>query len=445
MKIDKELARKMTERALEGGAREAEVFMRFRKGVSAESRDLALESAKTSADFGFAVRVIAGRKLGFSYSTDPEYAFRTVDAALEAAKYTEEDRFLAFPDSAGTAQCLQIYDAEVKDASPEEALERAIEIESACMKADPRIKRVRSATASFATEEVYIHNSHGVHGLYVSTSATGQVMAVAEEGGDSQMGWEFMGSAFLKDVDFRKVGERAARKALMMLGAGKTESLKAPVVLDSSISAEFLEIFSSMLSADSVQKGKSLLRDKIGEEVINPAFSIIDDGTLPKQLGTKPFDDEGVPTSRKALIEKGVLKGFMHNTYTAKKAGARSTGNAIKAGMSTTPSVGHLNLYLSPETETVPFDRLIGLAGRGLYIIETMGMHTANPISGEFSIGVSGVLIENGRLTHPVKEAVISGNILGFFEKAQAAADDFRFYGTLGSPSILIGSVDISA
>jgi PmbA protein len=259
------------------------------------------------------------------------------------------------------------------------------------------------------------------------------------------MGWGFGIGRFMEDLDFEAVGIESAHRACMMLGARKVSSTKAAVVLDNHIASDFLSIFSSMLSSENVQKGKSLLAGKVGQQVISPELNIIDDGVLPHGPGSKPIDDEGVPSSRKTLVMKGVLGGFMYNSRTAKKEGRVSTGNAVRGRFSAVPSIGPLNLYISPSEEATAANEMIASVKKGLYIIEAMGMHTANPISGQFSIGVSGMWIEEGELAFPVKEAVLSGNLLDLFGRVISVGDDLRFFGSIGSPSLLIGETEISA
>jgi PmbA protein len=271
-------------------------------------------------------------------------------------------------------------------------------------------------------------------------------MAIAEEGGESQLGWDYQGSRFLKDVSFEEVGRTAARRAAQLLGARKINSIKGFVLLDNSVSTEFLGILSSALSSESVQKKKSMLAGKKGDVVMSDRLNIIDSGLLDGKLGSKPVDDEGVSTSHKILIGKGILNGYLYNTYTAKKDGIASTGNAVRGGFTGLPTVGPTNLYIEPTSAeyTTNFEKLVKNINRGLYVIETMGMHTANPISGEFSVGASGLWIEDGEIKHPVKEAVISGNILDLFKKVVMVGDDLRFYGNIGASSLLIEEIDIS-
>lgn len=453
--LEEKLARQIIDMAMSGGADSAEVYMRTSKGFTAESKAGQLESMKTSRDWGFALRLIKERKSGFSYSTSRDDISRVVAAALNAAKYTEEDPYLRLPENQPYTACPDIFDPAVAGANAQDVFALAREIESGAMGADKRIRQVRSASASLHSGEALIMNSNGLAGNYKSTSATAQVMAVAEEGGESQMGWDFMGGSYLSDVSFARTGAGAAEKALKLLGSIRTAPMKAPVVLDSSVASEFLDVFASMLSAESVQKGKSLLRGRLGDLVISKNVSVMDNGLLPHGMGSSPFDGEGVPVTEKTLIDAGTLKCYMHNTYTAAKesmrAGAKSsvcvsTGNAVRSGLSF-PSVGPLNFYLkgADGAKPVKLEELFSRAGRGLYVLEAMGMHTVNPVTGEFSIGVSGLLIENGMPSHPVKEAIISGSLLDFFKDVEAVGDDLRFYGSTGSPSILIGPTDISA
>jgi PmbA protein len=271
-------------------------------------------------------------------------------------------------------------------------------------------------------------------------------MAIAGEGEESQVGWDYMGSRFLGDVDFEALGQNAARCAVRLLGSRNMRGCRASVILDNSVTVDFLGILASSLSSEAVQKGKSLLTGKIGKRVISSGINIIDSGLLGGRLGSSPVDGEGVPSQEKILVSEGVLKTFLYNTYTANKGGTVSTGNAVR-GPGSLPSVGISNLFMSSSPELVPLqrERLFNLVSRGLYVVDAMGVHTANPISGEFSVGVTGIWIEDGQEKYPVKEAVISGNILDFFDKITAVGDDLRFYGNMGAPSLVISDVDISA
>jgi len=210
---------------------------------------------------------------------------------------------------------------------------------------------------------------------------------------------------------------------------------------------DFLGVFASSLSSEAVQKGRSLLADRLGTAIISPRINIIDSGLLAGRLGSKPLDDEGVATRTTPLVHEGVLRSFLFNTYTARKGNAASTGNAVRGSFAALPGVGVTNLFIEPSgaAACIPRDRLFGALGKGLYIVDAMGVHTANPISGDFSIGVSGIWIENSEVTYPVKEAVIPAICSISSTRSRVCPMTSGSTGVLGSPSLIISDVDVSA
>jgi PmbA protein len=448
MGMNEEFAIKLMEIALKKGADKAEVYVKTSKSLGIEVKEQKIDTLESSITMGYCIRVIKDNRLGFSYSTNPNEMDTVAENAIEASKYSEPDDYLELPSALQPSAIGQplIFDNDIASLSEDEAINRTLLIESSAFNEDNRIKKIRKASGSFSINNTYIANSHGISAHYQSTGCSAQLMAIAEQGSESQLGWDYQGSRFLKDVSFEEVGRTAARRAAQLLGARKINSIKGFVLLDNSVSTEFLGILSSALSSESVQKKKSMLAGKKGDVVISDRLNIIDSGLLDGKLGSKPVDDEGVPTSHKILIGKGILSGYLYNTYTAKKDGIASTGNAVRGGFTGLPTVGHTNLYIEPTSAeyTNRFENLAKNINRGLYVIETMGMHTANPISGEFSVGASGLWIEDGEIKHPVKEAVISGNILDLFKKVVMVGDDLRFYGNIGASSLLIEEIDIS-
>ncbi|MBZ0155746.1 MAG: TldD/PmbA family protein [Alphaproteobacteria bacterium] len=445
--MDKEFVEKLVGKALDTGADEAEVYLRTVRRLGIEVRDRKVDTLESSVTRGYCVRVIRDKRVGFSYSTDPGEADSVAERAVEASKYTEPDEFAGLPSSFSPPPGPGgIYDDAIASLSEEEAIQRVLLIESSAREEDTRITRIRKASGGFSVSSISIANSHGIFFNYASTGCSASLSAVAEDRNESQIGWDYSGSRLLREVSFEQTGRNAAQKALQLLGARKIAPLKGFVLLDNAIATEFLEIFSAALSSEMVQKKKSMLAGKRGEQVVSPRINLVDNGLLTGKLGSKPVDDEGVPVTTKTLIEKGVLQGFLYNTYTARKEGCRSTGNALRGGFTGLPSVGPTNLYLESAAE----EYKTGLAGlleridRGFYVLETMGMHTANPISGEFSVGASGLWIEGGEIRYPVKEAAISGNILSLFNNIVMVGDDLRFYGNIGSSSLLIEGIDIS-
>lgn len=443
--MNTEFGLKILEAAKTAGADSAEVFLRKSSSLSIDAKHQEIETLEKSSTEGFCLRVIRDGRLGFSFATDPAAWESVVTQAIEASRHAEPDEFNALPSVSGYSN-VSVYDNAIAAIPETDAIHSALAIEQAAIAADRRITRVRKASASYTSSETRILNTFGIDAYYRSTACTAQVTTVAEEAGESQMGWDYQGSRFLKNIDFVQVGKKSAERALGLLGAEKITSVKGSAVLDNSVTADFLGLLSTSLSSESVQKKKSMFAGRIGQTVLAPRLNVIDSGLMPGMLGSRPFDDEGVGTTAKTLIEHGELKGFLYNTYTARKEGVSSTGNAVRGGIKGMPTVGASNLFLdaaAPEYRA-SFDALVGRIDRGMIVTETMGMHTANPISGEFSVGVSGFWVENGRIIRPAKEAVISGTILDLFKGVVLVGDDLIFYGNIGAPSLLIEGIDIS-
>ncbi|MFZ6016698.1 MAG: TldD/PmbA family protein [Nitrospirota bacterium] len=444
--MNTEFAARLLEIALYKGVDEAEVYIKSSKGLSIEVKDQKIDALESSLSFGYSLRVIKDRRLGFSYSTDRENLGSVVDNAVGAARWADMDEYLELPEVSDSGN-VDIFDSMISSIGEDEAIKRVLILEKAAYEEDRRIKKIRKAVGTFSKAETIIINSKGIDAEYSSTACTAHIMAIAEDGMDSQMGWDFAGSRFLSEVSFEDVGRNAARRATQLLGSRRINAQKAYVILDSAVAADFIGIFASSLSSEYVQKGKSLLSGRLGSLVISSKINIADNGLLSGKLGSRPVDDEGVSSRAKTLIREGVLQGYLYNTYTAKKDGVSSTGNAVRSGFSGLPSVGVSNLYIEAvsKSDVMEFNELFNAMDNGLYITEAMGVHTANPISGEFSIGVSGLWIEKGRIKFPAKEAVISGNILDFLGRIEAVGNDIRFYDNIGAPSLLIGPTDISA
>jgi PmbA protein len=451
-------------KAINRGCDEAELFLKDVKGISVEAKNGKVEALEASLDFGIALKVIKKQRIGFSFATSPDSIGKMVDEALLGAEWTYEDKCIGIPDYMPSRD-VAIFDANIQRLKEEDIINDAILLEEISLSFDERIKKVRKAEVSSGVSNTTIINSKGINAAYKSSYYSAHVTALAQDsGGDSQMGWEYASSRRRSDVDIKAVGKEASKRAIELLGSKKISAARVPVILSTPVAVDFLEILSASLSSEAVQKQRSFLTGKVGQNIISGLVDIIDDGTMDWGAGTRPVDDEGVPAMNKTLVSQGMLKGYIYNTYTAKKDGISSTGNAVRGGFKSLPGVGVTNIYIKAAESKVGIDSYRGSAGagtngrlplqelelvrslsKGILILGAMGVHTANPISGDFSVGISGLWIEDGEAAYPVKEAVMSGNILDMFNKVEAVGKDLRFYGGTGSPSLLIGDMDISA
>ncbi len=437
-------AEEIVKMAMEKGSDSAEVYMKSSRGISAEAKDGEVEALEVAADRGISLKIVKNKRLGFAFTTAPDDIGKMVDDAVQAAEWTGVDEFMDIPEFGATDDVL-ILDENIKNIKEDDVIKDALLLEKSAIEFDERIKKVRKAEAGAGTATTSIANSKGVNVTYESSYYSAYLTALAEDGkGDSQMGWDYAGSRRLSDINVKLVGEEAARRAMELLSSRKISAVKVPVILSPSVAGEFLDILSASISAEAVQKQRSFLAGKAGQKIISPLVEIIDDGRMEWHIGTKPVDDEGVSTKTKTIISEGILNGYIHNTYTAKKDGTVSTGNAVRGGFKGLPGVGGTNFYIKPS-EGSSADGLVKSLKKGIVVLGAMGVHTANPVSGDFSVGISGLWVENGEVAYPIKEAVISGNVLELFNKVEAVGSDLKFYGSTGSPSLLIGEMDVSA
>jgi len=442
--MHKHIAEKILSLSNDLKADAAEVFLRSSASTSIEVKEQKVDAFDRAKDIGAGLRILVDGKMGFAFTTDlSENALETLTrSAITNARNIEPDPFHSIPARpAVDYRSITMYDPELVALSEKEKIERVMAMEREAFGVDQRIKRIRKASASFSESETLIMNTHGAEVSYRGTAASSSIEVVAEDKGESQAGSDFDVKRFYRKLMMEEVARRAAKKALDLLGARHIDSVKAPVVLDAEVAGDFLSILASGFSAESVQKKRSLFMGKLGTEVTAPLITVYDDGLLAEGLGSAPSDDETVPMNKKTVIDKGRLALFLYNTYTANKDKTVSTGNGMRGGFKGIPGVGVTNLYIEPGTSSL--EDLISSTSSGLYVTEVMGAHTANHISGDFSVGATGFWIEKGRKVYPVREITIAGNILDLMKNVDAVGSDLRFSGRIGSPSLRVKELSI--
>ena len=422
--------------AIRMGAQLAEAYICNSKELKIEVREGRVETMKLAGNRGMGLRVVRDSRTGFSFSTDlsPAGVKEAAAQAIANCGLTAEDPFLQLPSPGVFYPELDIYDPAIRETTVEEKIDLAKSMEEAARSFDPRVKIIESSTYLDGEEEVIIANNLGLKLSYKGAYCGIYLALTAGEGDDSQTGFDLDFNLKYHSLKPEEVGRKAAGQAVRMLGARPVTTRKTPVVLDPYVAAGFLDLISTALTSEAVQKGRSLFAGKKDTEVASGKITVIDDGTLPGGIASAPFDGEGVATSRTVLIEDGVLKGYLYNTYTAAKDGVCSTGNGVRNSFKGTPEVGVTNIFIKPGS--VPAEQLFSELEKGIYITEVMGMHTANPISGDFSVGVSGLLIEKGQLTRPVRGMALGGNIMDLLAGGDAVGKDLDFFGGRGAPTL---------
>jgi PmbA protein len=439
-----QVAEGIVARAKSGGAGMAEVYINNNNELTVEVRGGKVETMKLAEETGLGLRLMLGGKVGFAYTSDLNAGALddVVGQALANASGTSRDPHRVMPGPAGNYPRLNLYDPAIKNATVEEKIELARTMEREALANNPAVRIIESSSYADAEVEVVLVNSLGTSLSYRGAYCGIHISLVAGEGDDSQTGFAMDYRLDFANIDAGKVGREAARRAVRMLGARPVATGKVPVVFEPYVATGFLGLLSPSLSADAVQKGRSLFAGKVNTRVASDLINIVDDGTLSGGIASAPFDGEGVPTSRTGLISGGILNGYLHNTYTASKDGVVSTGNGVRGSFKATPEVGATNLFIEAG-KTSP-DDIIGGIKNGFLVTEVMGMHTANPISGDFSLGAAGLWIENGRIASPVRGVAMAGNILDLLKNVDAVGNDLNFFGGRGAPTLLIKEMSIS-
>jgi len=437
----REVAQDIVRRAMKGGATAAECVAREGDEFSTLVRLGQVETLKESGSRSIGVRIFFGQRSASTYSSDFSRSGldRMLNSALELAKITSEDPFGGIPPADQLGQIhgdLDLYHEDVYSLPGPERIDYARRTEKAALDFDPRIKNSEGGSFDAATGHKVLANSHGFVGEFSRSYCSVAAVPIAQtEDGAMQRDYWFSVARTLKKLDSpEKVGRIAAERTLRRLGARKAKTAKVPVVFDPMVSTSILEHIFEGINGDSVYRGASFLAGKLGQKIAGDNVTIIDDGTIAGGFGTSPFDGEGIPTRRTVVIENGVLKSYLLNTYTAKKLGLQTTGNASR-GLAGTPGIGPGNYFLQPGRKSRR-DLIAGIK-EGLYVTEFLGQGV-NLVTGDYSRGASGLWISNGELTYPVEEITVAGNLKDLFFNISEIAGDLEFRGAVAAPTIRI-------
>lgn len=437
----RERAQDVVRQAMAGGATAAECVVREGDEFSTVVRLGQVETLKESGSRAIGVRVFFGQRAASTYSSDFSSAGigRMVRSALELSKVTSEDPFGGIPEAAQLGALtgdLDLYYEDVYSLSGPERIEYARRAEKAALDYDPRIKNSEGGSFDAATGHKVLANSHGFVGEYRRSycSVSAVPIAMTEDGGMQRDFWFSVARSLGKLEAPEKVGVIAAQRTLRRLGGRKCKTAQMPVVLDPMVSSSLLSHIFEGVNGDSVYRGASFLAGKLGEKIAGVNVNVIDDGTLVGGFGTSPFDGEGIPTRRTVVVENGVLKSYLLNTYTAKKLGMQTTGNAAR-GLAGTPGIGPGNYFLQPGTKTP--QEIIGGIKEGLYVTEFLG-HGANLVTGDYSRGASGMWISGGEFAYPVEEITVAGNLKEMFFNISEIGNDLEFRGSMAAPTVRV-------
>jgi PmbA protein len=445
MGIEHELARDLLAKVGRQGATEADLLVVETDSSSTQVRLRDIESLKSAQERRLHLRVMFGHSSAATSTSD--FSLRALDRLVAEtctlARATAADDYLGLPNAESTVASvpdLGLWDQAAQALDVQEKIALVQRAEAAALDYDPRINNSEGAGLDTHFSQIIYANTHGFVGEYRTSSFTLAVSPIAEAEGAMQRDSWYGVSRHFKQLDAPEViGTTAAKRALRRLGARKIPTQEAPVVFDPEMAASLLRTLAGAVSGTSIYRGSSFLLNRLGQQVAAEAVTVIDDGTIPGALGSRPFDGEGLPTRRTVVVEHGVLQSYLLDTYCARRLGLTSTGNAARdaAGI----SVGASNFYLVPGTYTP--EEIIGSVKSGLYLTELIGFGV-NLLTGDYSRGAVGLWIENGELTYPVEEITIAGNLNDMLCHIDMVGNDLVFRGRTAAPTLKIGRMTIA-
>lgn len=433
-----------------GSGEQIEAFLTHERNFQVKVYEGEVENLSSSEPRGVSVRVLAEQRVGFAYTTDLSSTGLDdlIAQARDNATYATEDEAagLAQAPDAPYAEIESLVDKRQENTAADEKVAFATALDAATRGADARIQNVEEAVYADSDLEIAIANSTGVAGIYRRTDAWCYAVAIANVDEDTEVGFEFGLARALAGLDAEEVGRSAAARAVDVLGARKIPSRRMPVVFDPFTAGQFLGVLGSVLTGEAVQKGRSLFAGRLGETVASTELTLIDDGAIPGAPGSSPWDAEGVPAQRTEVIRGGVLSAFLYDVVSGRREGKTSTGNASRGSFKVPPRPAPSNMVLAPTGQTR--ESLLREAGDALLVQDFHGVHSgANPISGDFSVGATGVLLKGGVPDQPVKEVTIAAPMLDILKGVVAVGDDLRwlpFGGSFGGATTLVSEMTVA-
>jgi PmbA protein len=443
----KEVATEVVDRAMRAGATAAEAVAREGNEFSTVVRLGQVETLKESGAKVLGVRVFHGQRAASTYTSDfsPAGLDQLVSSAVSLARITSEDPVSGLPQASELGKLdtdLDLYYQDVYSLSTEQRIEYARRAEKAATSADARIQNSEGGSFDAADGRKVLANSLGFVGEYKRSYCSVSAVPVAkDESGAMQRDFWYSVARSIKLLESpEEVGKVAAQRTLRRLGARKVKTSQVPVIFDPMVARSLLDSLAEAVNGDSIYRGASFLAGKLGEKVAGENVTVVDDGTMPGGFGTSPFDGEGVKSRRTVVIDRGVLKSYLLNTYTAKKLNMKTTGNASR-GLAGTPGIGVGNFYLEAG-ERKP-DQIIGDVKEGLYVTEFLGFGV-NLVTGDFSRGASGMWISGGQLAFPVEEITVAGNLKDMFNSISDIGSDLEFRGSVAAPTLRIDGLTVA-
>ncbi|MBX6743632.1 MAG: TldD/PmbA family protein [Acetobacteraceae bacterium] len=421
--------------ARKAGADAADALLVAGTSLSVQRRLGKIEQLERAEGFDLGLRVFVGKRQAIVSSTDPapEGFAALAERAIAMARAVPEDPFAGLPDAPDGLVAADLDLADAAEPSAEALIERAAAAEEAAL-AVPGVTNSEGAEAGYSRYAIALAASNGFAGEYVRTSHSISATALAGQGTAMERDYDYSTTVHLSDLeDAAEIGRRAGDKAVARLNPRRPKTARIPVVFDPRVANSLLGHLAAAINGAAVARGTSFLKDRLGQRVMAPGITVLDDPTRRRGLRSRPFDGEGMKGERRAIVEDGVLTTWILDWRSARQLGMASTGHASR-GTSGPPGPAPTNLWLAPGTRT-PAELMADIR-EGLYVTEMIGMGV-NGVTGDYSRGAAGFMIRNGALAEPVSEITVAGNLKDMFLHL-TPADDLQFRRGTDAPTLRV-------
>jgi PmbA protein len=438
-----EIAERLLDLIGRSGVDLGEVYVTKSEGLEISLRDQSIERLRNKQEGGYGLRLIRDGRMAFVHSSDfrEDSLRRVVEEGAELARAVEADDSNVLPDPSEKEVAVDTFDPSFDEISFDRKVELLKDVETFAFAYDPSISMTEYIGYEDSKSETVIANTRGLFRQGKSTAFSFGASVVARQDEDVESGGDDSRSHQFEGLDLpSQVASRACRKAVSLLGGTTPPTGACPVIFDRDAGYALMAHFLAMVRGDNVVQGLSALRDRMGERIGSDIVSVVDDGTLEGGVAARAFDAEGVSSQRTVVIDRGVLRSFLFDTRSARKAGARTTANANRNGFRAQPNVGPTNFFMVNGTETP--ESIVKSTGTGLIAISLAGWWMGvNPATGDFSSGAKGLWVENGEVVHPVRNVTIASNVLDMLAGIDAVGDDLAFRDRMITPTFRVAEM----
>jgi PmbA protein len=438
----KDLSEKLVQKCLRAGADAAEVYIQNGRSLSVRVLNSEIDTIQEAATAGVGIRVVVDKKLGFCHCNDfsSKALDDTITMAIAFAKLTSPDEFNVLPSEEGMTDISGLFDPSIADVPMQQKIDMAKELESLALK-DPRVSKSSGSGFGESESEVFIANSNGFSKTYKSSACSVSVSVVAEKGDQKNTGGDSCSRRYFNDLlPLQEIAAVASRKAYELIDPKMVKTQRASVVFDPDVARSLFGGVIQALNGDRVNQGASFLGSSLNEKFASELLTIYDDGTIERGMASRPFDGEGVPTSKRLLVEKGIAKEFIYNSSAAARAGKKSTGNASRGGFTSLPGISTNAVYLEPGKYLR--NEIIASTEKGLLLKGVTG-YGIDPVTGNFSGGATGFWIEKGEIIHPVKGLTIAGSASEILNGIDMMGNDVDMNRTFAAPTFRVQEMQI--